>query len=114
MRRNRNATVEVTCPECEGHLTVEVSPPWPGVRYYKDGSGSPPEPAEITDVTGHILPCSLRSEDDDARLYEIVMEVLNEEEQAARDQEADARMERERERREDWDPPYPYPEGMEE
>ena len=104
MRHTRNAIVTVNCPACEAPLTVEVSPPWPGVQYYKDGSGSPPEPAEIVDVTGHILPCPLASEDDDDCLYEIVMEALGGEEQAARDREDDSRMERERERREDWDP----------
>ena len=103
MRRNRNAMISLTCPECEGHLAVEVSPPWPGVRYYKDGSGAPPEPAEIEGVVGHILPCSLVAEDDDGRLYETVLEALAEEELAAYDQEMDSRMERERERREDWE-----------
>lgn len=104
MRRTRNAIVEVTCPECEGHLTVEVSPPWPRVRYDKDGSGSPPEPAEIESVEGHILPCSLANEDDDDCLYEVVMEALDEADAAARDREDDTRIDRERERREDWDP----------
>ena len=105
MRRTRNATVEVNCPECGAPLTVEVSPPWPG-RYYPDGSVAPPEPAEIEDVTGgHEDGCSLQGlEGDSDAFYELVLATLNEEEEAARDREDASRMERERERREDWDP----------
>ena len=108
-----NAKITVVCPECEASLRVEVSPAWPGVRYYRDGSGSPPEPAEIEDVVGqHTLPCSYASEDDDDKFYDHVMEALAEEEQAAMDAEADSRMERERERERvhDWER-YPTDEG---
>ncbi len=123
MRRNRNATVEVNCPECEAPLKVEVSPLWPGVRYYPDGSGAPPEPAEIVDIRGEHQTCPefplssqtevidgdqecpLKGQEfDDAGFYDIVLAALDDEEEAARDREDDSRMERERERREDWDP----------
>ena len=86
---------------------MEVSPPWPGVQYYKGGSGSPPEPAEIVDVTGDHkdLQCPLHGlEFEDGSFYDLVLAALDDKEADVRDREDDSCMEQERERREDWDP----------
>lgn len=91
----RNASIDVQCPSCDTTLRVEVSPYYPGT------SSTPPEFPDILDVedvTHDGEPGCLHYENDDDRLYEVVLEALEAQAEAAYDREMDSRMERERER----------------
>ena len=87
----RNATIDVQCPSCDTTLRVAMSPDYPGTR------STPPEPPEILDVediTHDGEPGCLHYWDDDDRLYEVALEALTEQDQAAYDREMDSRIDR--------------------